>query len=187
MSKFSAIGLAHKLFVAAVEQVYTQELLNILAEDSDLFRQLLAVQSGGARVVMAEHIIDCDADPYVPWNMVVEKHQKDGPFRWDSTKVGILPFIYEKYEGNPFRKEFENKPVLNANVLDYLLANTYLIPKEWRNKRVSFPGTIYRIKNSNGALVGVACLRHFNDMWNRSFHYFDETFDCDTFIALRAS
>lgn len=40
--------------------------------------------------------------------------------------------------------------MLNANVLEYLLAHPDLIPEEWKGKAVFFWGTIYR--DSDGGL-----------------------------------
>ena len=42
--------------------------------------------------------------------------------------------------GNALRKVLAGKPVLNANVLDYLLANSHLIPEEWKGKATFFWG-----------------------------------------------
>jgi len=57
--------------------------------------------------------------------------------------------------GNKLRKELAKKRVVNANVLDYLLANPHLIPEEWKGKAVFFWGTIYR---DRGDYLCVHCL-----------------------------
>jgi hypothetical protein len=54
-------------------------------------------------------------------------------------------------EGNKLRKQLAGKPVLNANVLDYLLKNPQLIPDDWKKDGsgntcyIFFWGTIYRV------------------------------------------
>ncbi len=52
-------------------------------------------------------------------------------------------------DGSDLRKELEGKPVLNANVLDFYLANPHRIPEEWRGKdrSINFWGTVYRDKH----------------------------------------
>lgn len=111
------------------------------------FRQVL---DGYAIITVPEHLIDCDADP-VPGVWSVEEHRKGGMFQWDSAKVKLWLANGQKGGGrievNILRKELAKKPVLNANVLDYLLANPHLIPDEWNI--VFFWGTIYRGQDGN--------------------------------------
>ena len=94
-----------------------------------------------------KYVIDCDADPFLPEGWKVESHKKGGRLEWDPASIRLhlspnqqsLQYIV----GNELQKELENQPVLNANVLDYLLAHQELILKEWRSKCVFFWGTIY--------------------------------------------
>lgn len=156
-SAFSIVGLAHKVCLSAEEQGYTPELLNALAETPDLFRQLLQVQHGYASITMMEHVIDCDADPFVPNGWKVEEHQKGGQFKWNAAQVALYLSKFQKngvIEGNKLRKELVDKPVLNACVLDYLLAHPHLIPEEWKGKAVFFWGTIFRYAD------GYLCIRY---------------------------
>jgi hypothetical protein len=99
-------------------------------------------------------VIDCDACPFVPDGWKVEEHQKGGSFQWDASKVQLWLAEGQRngkwLECNKLRKELSGKPVLNANVLDYLLKNQLLIPEEWRGKSIFFWGTVYR--NSVGGL-----------------------------------
>jgi hypothetical protein len=64
--------------------------------------------------------------------------------------------------GTEIRRQFKSKPVLNVNVLDYLLAQPRLIPKLWEGKVICFWGTIYREKNTEDAfsLRALTCGRH---------------------------
>jgi len=111
------------------------------------------------------HIIDYDADPYLPadWKGV-EYHKKGGMFEWNPAKVYLHLSPNQQNgkttKGNNLRKELKNEPVLNANVLDYLLDHPELIPEEWKDKAVFFWGTIYR--NSDGSL----CVRYL--VWRGS-------------------
>ena len=54
-SAFSILGLAHKVCLAAEAQGYTPELLNSLAEDKNLFKNLLEVQMGRAEIKPKVH------------------------------------------------------------------------------------------------------------------------------------
>lgn len=184
-SAFSAVGLAHKVCLSAEAQGYTPELLNTLAEHPDLFQQLLQVQRGYATITMMEYVIDCDASPYVPDGWKVEEHQKGGQFKFDVSRINLYLSAAQKkgsIEGNKLRKELAEKPVLNANVLDYLLANPHLIPEDWKGKYVFFWGTVYR--HSDGRL----CVRYLywdGDGWRWSFWLGD--WDGNDPAALRAS
>ncbi|MAG12581.1 hypothetical protein CL630_02085 [bacterium] len=93
------------------------------------------------------HIIDCDVYPFVPGIWRVEEHHKGGQFTW-SPGVVILFLSVEQQNGrviksDKLRKELADRSVLNANVLDFLLKYTHLIPKEWKGKHVFFWGTVY--------------------------------------------
>ena len=180
-SAFSIVGLAHKLCLSAEEQGYTPELLNALAESPDLFRQLREVQLGHAEIRQVEHLIDCDADPFVPEGWEVEEHQKGGQFKFDAARVQF--YLSESQlkgrraiKGKELRKELSSKPVLNANVLDYLLAHPHLIPEEWKQdseghtRYIFFWGTIYR---GSGGDLYVRCLFWFGGRWVWSFRWLE--------------
>ena len=112
------------------------------------------------------HVIDLDADPFVPKDWMVEEHQKGGNFRWDASRV--IPLISKKNEsggwlqGNTLRKELKEKPVFNANLLDYLLMHPSLIPADWKDKYIFFWGTIYRQPDGG---MGVRCIYWHRDRW----------------------
>lgn len=43
------------------------------------------VQLGDAVITVPEHLIDLDANPFIPYDgCKVEEHQKGGQFRWDA-------------------------------------------------------------------------------------------------------
>jgi hypothetical protein len=120
--------------------------------------------AGYCKVVVKEHVINCDADPFVPDGWGVEEHQKGGPFTWDASKVKFYLSKKQKgssyIEGNKLREELKGQPVYNANLLDYLLKNPHLIPEEWKKdekgntRYIFFWGTVYR--RSDGYL----CVRY---------------------------
>jgi hypothetical protein len=113
------------------------------------------------------YIIDCDAAPFVPsgWKGV-EQHQTGGSFAWDPKAVEFYRSKFQQHgkhiRGEKLRDELRDKPVLNANVLDYLLAHPHLIPEEWkhdeqgRTRYIFFWGTIYR------GSAGSACVRYLS-------------------------
>lgn len=99
-----------------------------------------------------EYLIDCNARPFIPQGSTVEVHKKGGMWKWNPNISFYLSKKQKKggySKGNDLRKELENQPVLNANVLDYLLAHPELIPESWKSKITFFSGTIYRNSGSN--------------------------------------
>ncbi|MDO8633009.1 MAG: hypothetical protein Q7K38_00455, partial [Candidatus Wildermuthbacteria bacterium] len=81
-------------------------------------------------------------------------------------------------------KELAGKPVMNANVLDYLLKNPHLIPDEWKGKYLFFWGTVYR--GSVGCLyVRYLCWRGVR--WGWDCRWLGSGWDGRYPAALRAS
>lgn len=138
------------------------------------FDGILAEARKQAFDVVGEHIINLDADPYVPGEWKVEEHKKGGQLNWDTVKINLYLSQSQqngKYvQGHKLRKELANQPVLNANVLDFLHAHPELIPKEWKGKRVYFWGTIY--SDSLGILY-VRCLYFREGRWRWNYRWFD--------------
>ena len=113
----------------------------------DILKRVRDVILGRSEIKPIEHLIDCNKDPFTPSGWKVEKHKKSGMVKW--TKDLVHLYLSEKQksgciQGNELREELEGKPVLNANVLDFLLNHPHLIPEEWKGKAVFFWGTIYR-------------------------------------------
>ncbi len=165
------VGQANEFKLACRRACYTNADIKKMCEGNTLAKLLPAIRGLG-EVVVTRHIIDCDADPCIPdgfdyrdWS--VKEHRKGGQLEWDVDKVALWLSDDQKDDKNPkgnkLREELENEPVLNANVLDYLLAHPYIIPDEWKGKWVVFWGTIYC--NSRGGLF-VRCLN-----WNVHFWY----------------
>lgn len=129
------------------------------------------VQQAAAEI---KHIIDLDADPYVPEKWTVVEHQKGGQLEWDQKKIALWLSENQKngkaIKGHLLREELKGKPVFNANLLDYLLAHPELIPEEWKGKTVFFWGTFYR--DDDGGL----CVRYLywcGGRWFWSVHWLD--------------
>lgn len=125
----------------------------------------LRVAHGQAEIRIPEHLIDSDAAPFIPGGWSVDEHKTSGLFEFDSAKISL--YLSEKQKegiisGHDLRKDLAGKPVMNANVLDYLLARPELIPEEWKGKHIFFWGTIYC--DSFGNLY-VRCLHWDGSRW----------------------
>jgi len=120
----------------------------------------MSILYGRANIQVIQHIVDCDADPFILNGWKVEQHIKGGKFIFDLASVFL--YLSKKQQnggyilGDDLRKELRRKPILNANVLDYLLAHPEIIPEEWKKnasgntRYIFFWGTIYR--DSDGSL-----------------------------------
>lgn len=135
-----------------------------------------------------KHIIDCDANPLVRDGLKVESHRKGGQIVWSPERIALYLSKHQKggkyVLGHDLRKELESLPVLNACVLDYLLAHSELIPKRWKGKAVFFWGTIYCDTD-----VGL-CVRYLDwddDRWNWYFDWFDHDWSGDSPAAMLIS
>lgn len=120
------------------------------------------------------HFADADASPFIPDNCTVVKHRRGGQV--DVTKLGLYVDDHQKagIEGTKLQKFLEGKPTKNACVLDYLLANTGLIPLEWKGQYVVFWDTEYR--DSDGRhFVRYLCCR--DGRWCWSYWCLDGGFD----------
>ena len=132
---------------------------------------------GDTEVMIKNHIINCDIDPYLPDGWEIEEHIKGGEFHWnlDNVKLHLCDEQEQGFiEGNKLRKKLKTQPILNACVLDYLLANPQLIPEEWKGKYVFFWGTIYR--HSDGDLY-VRYLCWLGDRWGWNDDWLDGYWD----------
>lgn len=141
----------------------------------------------------AGHVIDCDSPVFVlgGWEVLSDSEQLPNRVRgkivFDPKKT--LLFLSEKQKtdfilGHDLRKELADKSVLGANVLDYLLAHTELIPEEWKGKSVFFWGTIYR--GSDGGL----CVRYLDrrgSRWDWRYRWLGHDFRSDGPAVLLAS
>lgn len=153
---------------------------------------------GHAQVKQIEHLIDLDADPFIPEGLEVRNHQKGGIFKWNPNDVKLCLSESTEEErgsihGNVLHVELIGKPVFNACLLDYLICHQYLIPENWKNdenghaRQIFFWGTTYQ--NSKGyAHTGVRFLFWSGSIWRCCYIDFDEDwYGLNPAAALRAS
>jgi hypothetical protein len=105
------------------------------------------------------HFIDLTLDPVGSQRWQIVEHQKalgvDGinVLVWDAAPRVEL-YVDDTQNNNDIhgttvRERLRGKPVLNANVLDFLLRNPHLVPEDWKKdkrgnpRRIFFWGTIY--------------------------------------------
>ncbi len=188
------VGLASKLKQAVIRNNIT-DLADIdwLCDGNNL-ANVRRVRLGHAVITVPEHLIDCDADPFVPKGWKVEEHQKGGAFKWDASQVTLHLDKGQKnggyVDGNKLRILLAGKPVLNANVLDYMLKNPHLISDDWKKdekgntRYIFFWGTIYR--DSDGRLC-VPYLYWYGSGWDWSYYWLGNDFYGSNPAALRAS
>ncbi len=187
------VGQANEFKLACRRNDFTPEDLKHLCE-GDTLSQVRRVLLGHASIVMPEHLIDLDADPFVPDGWKVEEHQKGGAFKWNPAEVKLHLDSGQKngkrIEGDKLRKRLKGMPVLNANVLDYLLKNPQLIPEDWKKDEkgnihyIFFWGTIYRY--SVGRLCA-RCLCWSDGGWRWDARRLDLDWYGDDPAAVRAS
>ena len=151
------VGQANELKLAFRRADWSNDDIKRLCE-GDVLADVRRVLRRQALIAAIEHIIDCDKDPYLPDGWKVEDHLKGDKLIWDASKVNLYLSDHQKnyktIRGRQLLAELAGKPVLNANVLDYLLANKYIIPEEWKGKYVFFWGTVY------SPLSGTLCVRY---------------------------
>jgi len=143
----------------------------------------LSVIKGTHEIKPIEHIINLDADPFIPPGWTVVEHKKGGLWKWNSRITLHLSRKQKKglITGHDLRKELADLPVLNANVLDYLWEHPELIPENWKGKAVFFWGTIYR--DSDGYLF-VRYLYWNGSRWRRYYSWLDGGFSAFSPAAL---
>ncbi|MBU1029221.1 hypothetical protein KKE28_03400 [Patescibacteria group bacterium] len=140
---------------------------------------------------MREHAprnINGDADPFIPEGWTVEEHRRSGQLVWDPTQVQLYLSEMQKngrfIRGHGLREELKHQPILNANVLDHLLAHPYLIPQEWQSKNVFFWGTVYRDRLGD---LYVRYLDWLGYWWDWRYEWLDNGSDDASPAAVLAS
>ncbi|OGY36716.1 MAG: hypothetical protein A3E36_04035 [Candidatus Andersenbacteria bacterium RIFCSPHIGHO2_12_FULL_45_11b] len=168
--------------------------VKVLSSGSMLAR-ILPVLRGCAEITVVTHIIDCDADPAIPYNgWTVEQHVKRGKVQWDPSQYRLhLQPSQQKgssVQGYKLREELADLPTANANLLDYLLEHPQLIPEEWKKdengniRYIFFWSTVYR--NS----VGRLCVRYLcfsGGRWQAYYDYLGSQFGGELLSLVRAS
>ncbi len=107
-----------------------------------------------------DNIVNCDIYPHIPsgWSLRGRgaKHRKGGMVRLERREKDLyangrkVELFLAKGQldgivGHQLCRMLAEKPVLNANILDYLYEseNQHLIPKNWKGKCVYFLGDVY--------------------------------------------
>jgi hypothetical protein len=149
-----------------------------------------------------EHLIDLDADPFVPEGWEVSDHRKGGLFKFSHSNVElyIVPdyrhvkstiassyVAHPEYGGDDDKARCSGKN-LNANVLDYLLAHTELIPEEWKQYEfIYFWDTSYHEVGKSPHSSSVRYLRRTKDGWTWGWHWLGDVYINMGRTALRAN
>ena len=151
--------------------------------------------------VVGGHFVNCDIDSYIPsgWSLKGEEaeHRRSGMVKLErrgddlyanGRKIELFLAENQKdgIKGHYLRGVLTAKPVLNANILDYLLKpeNQHLIPESWKCKYVFFWGDVYRDS------YGYLCVRDLcwdGDGWRWDDRWLAYVFDCDSPAAVSAS
>lgn len=168
--------LMSEVVITAAKAGWEPKDFSDLAQQEEVMKLVLGVVRGTHEIKGIEHVVDCNADPMIPSGWSVEEHQKGGVIKFDASNVEL--YLSKKQKngtivGNKLREELKGKKVLNANVLDYLLANPTAIPNEWKGKAIFFWGTIYRCSN------GLICVRYL--FWGGTTWYWSSRWLGDDF------
>ena len=143
------VGQANELKLAFRRAEWTPADIKKFCE-GDLASKLLPVVRGCGDVVIAKHVIDMDADPFVPRGLELVSHQKQGQVEFDPQKIKLYVAKGQKngkwMNGKKLQPEVDAQNPYNANLLDWYLVkeNQKFIPADWRGKAVFFWATIYR-------------------------------------------
>ncbi|MEI7620601.1 MAG: hypothetical protein WCJ57_03465 [Candidatus Falkowbacteria bacterium] len=128
-------------------------------------------------------LVDLSAKPFCPEQFLVEKHVGWG--FWEFNHKLNLYYLKKRRKEvvriSSLCEEFLDSQLLNANVLDYLLANQKDIPEKLKGQRIYFLGTIYA--HSPKTL----CVRYlfWNDSeWSWGVNCIDNFFSDKDSIAL---
>lgn len=124
------------------------------------------------------------------YNWTIEYNNSLGEIDLSKIKLHLEPEQKNGYtEGEVLAERFKNNG-LNANVLDYLLANPRAIPDDWKvdengkTRYIFFWGTIYRVSVGN---LYVRCLCWGNGAWDWGGNWLSDDFDARNPAALLAS
>jgi hypothetical protein len=183
-------GQIHQLANKLEAEGFTPEDITKLGQLKNLSDIIRGLFCGTHELRLVRHIINCDADPFIPSGSKVVEHRKggQGQLEWNMKKVSLYLSELQKdgkyIEGNKLREELKAMPVLNANVLDYLLAHPRIIPEEWKDESVNFWGTIYLSPDGH---LSVRCLRWFGGQWHWDWNWLIHSFGSGGPAVVRAS
>jgi len=132
-------------------------------------------------------VVDCDARPRIPSSLKLEgkgtEHRQLGKItlkkrdgKLYANGVEVIRFLSPNQKdgkiirGDKLRKELQKMQVLNACILDALLAHPELIPDEWKNGATYFWATIF--SDADGDLC-VEYLYWSGGSWRRSNYWLE--------------
>ncbi len=180
-------GQIHQLADALEAAKFTPDNVTKLGQFSNL-SNLRGLFNGTYELRQIKYIINCDVSPFCPDGWKIAEHCQGGALVWDISKIQFYHFKKQedrcRYEGHKLRKRLEGEPVLNANVLEYLLENPHFIPVEWKSRHVFFWGTIY--KDCDGYLV-VRFLSWCGDGWDWNCRWLYDDFSNESLAVLLVS
>ena len=166
-------GAVHEFLVTFAAEGGTETDLTKLTKSKKKCGQVLQFLHGSCEIRPKRLLINLSADPFCPKDLTVEEHIKAKPWKFDAKQVELYLDPAQSggsILGHDLCKALKGEPVLNANVLDWLLLeeNQHLIPEEWKGKGIFFWGTIYCVRD--GSLV-VRCLRWYGDRWQSGWRW----------------
>lgn len=148
-------GAVHEFLVTFATAGGTEADLTRLTKSRSQCTQVISFLHGTSEIRPKRRLINLAADPFCPNGRKVEEHVKTKPWKFDAKQIRLSLNPNQvggrTMLGHDLRKALEGKPVLNANVLDWLLKeeNQHLIPEEWKGKAIFFWGTIYHDSDDN--------------------------------------
>jgi len=145
-----SVGAMNQLGDAFEKEGYDAGLITKLRSNPSLLKHVKSILNGDATLDHGKlsYVVDGNAElaNIIP-GWAIEENQGCGRFDWSRRKVGLYCSEKQKGDGikaSHLRNELSHASVLNASVLDYLLAHPELIPEEWKGKNICFWGTILR-------------------------------------------
>ena len=152
-----------------------------------------------------DDVIDCSSTPHGSYgrDWSVKYHDEQVPFHWNNGKnvrlvrfpswlraPGTMSFNVEEVR-SLIEAYWKDEICLNANVLDHLLSKKYLVPWDWKGRKILFPGTLYNASYGQTYYAGVRGLRDNTAtsadrcVWVGCQYFVNAFHQADTFIALR--
>jgi hypothetical protein len=141
------VGMMNQLGDALEREGYSPDLITKLRSDSHLLKQLKSILSGSATVKL-RYMIDDGGRSTIEQGWSIEyNHSLFGKFEWDESKAKLYLSLQQRngnIRASILRRQLTRKPVLNAAVLDFLLAHPEMIPEDWKMRgNICFWGTVY--------------------------------------------
>jgi len=131
-------------------------------------------------IPLESHNVDLDTEPFVPYGWSVVEHHKGGQVRMNLWRASYLELYYTNRQfvsGYDVLVDAGVARVANANLLDFFLDHSELIPMSWENgyeKGIYFFGTVYSNSWGRPTVRGMV----FKDgTWSKCCGYLDRRWD----------